>query len=88
MKTRKWNTVNFPDWALCLAEYGEENNINEDDKEAFQAWKKKVERDARDGAKKHPISILYSWGEGSYFSQSPAFGLPCNCTQAEILITY
>ena len=73
--------INFPEWAVCLHEYGEQEGCTEQDIKEYEQWRDSV----LDALYDHGYDYLLidiKWDEEPYFSNSPCFGLPCDCFRA------
>ena len=80
MKTKKIYTVEFPEYALEMWEYGETEG---EDGDNMEAWKAKTAQAVKASCPKS-AGFFLGFSEEHFFSNSPAFGLACNCVDATI----
>jgi hypothetical protein len=71
-------TVNMPEWALSYMINGDASGLVEGEREMIDGWYT-AQRDESG----HEI-ILNPDGE-HYFSNHPAFGLPCVCVECDVI---
>lgn len=68
-----FNTFSIPSWAVCAIEYGDYSGLSDDEIRQIEDFFEDFPCD----------KFTIQWGEDEYFSNSPAFGLPCTCIDAE-----
>jgi hypothetical protein len=63
------DSVSIPDWAICALEYDDYSGLTDQEAEQVKAF-----------VKDYPAGrFFWHWEMTPHFSQSPAFGLPCEC---------
>jgi hypothetical protein len=65
----------IPSYALCYLLYGDTSGMENEDIATVDRWQEK----------NIPASAHLSVGEDYGFSTRPAFGLPCDCTECEVV---
>lgn len=73
--------INFPMWAVCLHEYGDQDGCTEQDVQDYDQWRDSVLDPLYDQGY-DCLLISIGCDDEPYFSHSPAFGLPCDCFRA------
>lgn len=68
-------TENIPTWAVCYIEYGNDCADGLTDEEI-----KMVD----DFLNSYGCGLVFEYSEEQFFTSSPAFGLPCDCVEANI----
>lgn len=69
-------TENIPLWAISYIEYGELDDLTEEDKTQVD-----------DFLASYGEGIYIDYGEHEFFTWYPAFGLPTNCVEGKIYKT-
>jgi hypothetical protein len=69
-----WDTLSIPEWAVCAIEYGDFSGLSDEEESLINGF-----------FEDFPLSrFTIQWGNDRFFSNNPAFGLPCTCIEAEI----
>lgn len=68
-----WNTLSIPEWAVCAIEYGDYSGLSDSDIEALEGFFADFPCDR----------FTIQWGSDRFFTNNPAFGLPCECIDAD-----
>ena len=69
-----YDAFSVPEWALCAIEYGDYSGLSDEEIAQVEQF-----------SKEWPTDRYYiEWGYDRYFSNNPAFGLPCECLDAGI----
>lgn len=68
-------TDDLPSYAVCYVEYGNEDGMSEEDIKLCDEWLASLS----EGGQLH-----FEYGEESYFTKSPAFGLACDCVEVKV----
>lgn len=68
----------IPTWAICALEYGDYSGLNDEDIKNIESF--------LDGLPE--LGGTFTYNDEKYFSNSPAFGLPCDCVDVEYTILY
>ena len=76
-------SVEMPDYALCYLVNGDDSGIDAADKKTIDAYMAQFEEEAN--SVNGDLVIAPSEDEG-YFTHCPAFGLPCNVIDTDIVI--
>jgi len=73
MKTvATFEDLNLPSWAVCAIEYGDLSGLEAGEDQEILNWMESFELQPGQ-------SLVFSYGEESFFSSSPEFGLPGDC---------
>ena len=70
----------IPVWALPLLTNGDQSGMEQDDIDLAMAW-----LDGFNGGKYEALIIDETGCDHKAFSNHPAFGLPCDCVNCEVL---
>ena len=81
MKAEELDTVDLPSYAPVYLEYGDYSGLENADILAIDEWREGLEREAKG-------QLIFEYGEDSYFSTAPAFGLPADCVEYKIVDLY
>jgi hypothetical protein len=79
MKIKKSYVIELPEWALPYLINGDDSGLSVVDKTIVESWI------VREGLTNENYIISTDESE-YYFSHLPAFGLPCMCSDARIVI--
>ena len=72
--------VKIPTWALCYLINGDDSGLEAEDKKLVDDWVEKT----REGGR---INVCYpKEGEEAYFCRYPAFGLPCDVEECDVIV--
>ena len=73
--------MRIPSWALCYLINGDDSGLEPEDVKTVDEW---VERTRRGGS----IDVCCpDEGTEAYFTNSPAFGLPCDVEDCDVVVT-
>jgi hypothetical protein len=81
MKAEELDTVDLPSYAPVYLEYGDHSGLETVDILEIDAWRTQQESKAKG-------QVHFEYGEDSYFSTTPAFGLPADCIECKIVDLY
>lgn len=74
MRLEHFDSLSFPAWALCAFHYGEESDLTDEEIAQVQSF-----------AEEYPADrFALHFENGEYFSNRPAFGLPCECVDVMV----
>lgn len=82
------DNIYFPEWAVCLHEYGDTEGLTDDDLRAYESFMNSVGHQAEkfvDGPFYNFI-IEIDTDDDCVFIHHPAFGLACNCYKAKVWV--
>ena len=73
------DTINLPTWAASYLVNGDSSGLTDEDIETVDSWESELEYNC----------LTYDFRdheeyEGSYFTQYPEFGLPCDCEKVRL----
>lgn len=74
----------IPDWALCYIEYGDRNGLTDEDIKMIDAFYESYRKVGMDIQGIYPVKDDNNNFE-SYFSRYPAFGLPCDVVDCDVM---
>ena len=86
MKTKKFNRVDFPAYAVCEWEYGD-GDLDDADTDNLDQWRDEIEAAVK-ASFPGSTGFFLSFGDEQFFSSRPAFGLPCDCVEAEVIALF
>lgn len=86
MKTKKYDRVDFPAYAICEWEYGD-GDMNAEDSNNLDNWRNEIEAEIKSSFP-GSTGFFLSFGNEQFFSSRPAFGLPCDCVEAEVIALF
>ena len=77
MKIVKTYTCNIPAWSVCYLEYGEMDNLSEEDISMIDEWLETLENNGF-------TNPVFSFGDDNGFHMFPEFGLGCDCVECTV----
>ena len=86
MRTKVYNTVKVPLWAMSYIFNSDDSGLSESDKSMVEGWYKTLESRCGVGINKIIISLVDGSDDG-YFSWTPEFGLGCTVFDCYIIVT-
>ena len=75
-----FDTVTLPQWAVCALAYGDESGLTDTESDMLAEWLEEMQ----DAADNRPLT--FDFGEESFFSNSPEFGLATDCIELNIFV--
>ena len=73
-----YETDKMPDYIACYFEYGDLDNLTEEDIKNADNWLNRIEEN-------HGVKgVTFEWGEETGFYYYPEFGLGCNCINVKV----
>ena len=85
MKTLKeYDELAIPSWALSYLVNNDATGLSDEDRAQVDSFIADFEAEAK-SLNAHVMFVDDAEG-GEFFTNSPEFGLPCNCVEAKILI--
>ena len=71
---KHYDSLSVPEWAVCAIEYGDFSGLTRGECKQISYFLDDWPNDR----------FYIEWGYERYFSNNPAFGLPCDCIDAVI----
>lgn len=84
------DNIYFPDWAVCLHEYGDTEGLTDEDVKAYEAFMDQIGNQVNkivDGPF-YSFTLEIDYDDDCGFIHHPAFGLACNCYRAKVWVFF